>query len=127
MSRGALIIALVAGVTASSTADAGRTKRKKKDSRKPTKSTKANMPHGFVWPPNKQMTELGEECTRTLDELGVSYKTEKAAGRVVSPMSLPEATIAGITFTPVYKKHQIWDCQLVVALAQFAPALHDLG
>ncbi len=128
MSRAALILALVAGVTASSTADAGGKKRaKKKDSRKPTKSTKANMPRGFVWPPNKRMTELGESCTATLDEMGVTFKTEKAQGRVVSPMSLPEATIGGITFTPVYAKHQVWDCQLVLALARFAPTLSDLG
>ena len=33
----------------------------------------------------------------------------------------------GITFTAVYSKHQVFDCQLVLALATFAPRLGELG
>lgn len=124
MSRLALILVLLAGVTA---ADAKPRKRANKDNRQPTKSTKANMPRGFVWPPTKDMVAMGEECTRELTELGVTFSTEKSAGRVVSPMSLPDAQIAGIQFTPVYRKHQVFDCQLVLALATFAPQLVELG
>ena len=126
-SRAVLILLLLAGVTASTDADAKGRKKKKRDDRRPTKSTKANMPRGFVWPPNRHMAALGEECAKTVEELGITVKTEKAAGRVLTPMSLPDAEIGGITWTPVYKKHQVWDCQLVLAVARFAPTLHALG
>lgn len=128
-----LALALVAGVP---TADAKPRKAKsaqkskkkqKRDSRKVTKSTKANMPRGFTWPPNRTMVAMGEACERELDELGIAYTTQKRVGRVVSPMTLTNGEIGGITFTPVYSKHQVFDCQLVLALASFAPQLHDLG
>ncbi len=124
MSRWVLILALVTGVT---TADAkGRKKSKGKD-RRPTKSTKANMPRGFTWPPSKAMVAAGDECVRSLDELGVTYKESKRVGRVVTPVTLPDSTIGGITFTPVYSKNQVFDCQLVATLASFAPRLFELG
>lgn len=110
--RAVSILALVTGVAVSSVAVAGR---------------KANMPRGFAWPPNRHMAAMGEACTKSLDELGVTYKTEKARGRVLTPMTLPTAELGGITFTPVYAKNQVWDCHLVLAIAQLAPTLHDLG
>lgn len=130
MSRSALILVVLAGVTATATAKPNGSKRDrvtKKDSRVPTKSTRSNMPRGFVWPPNKNMVAMGEDCSRSLDELGVSVAPSKKAGRVVTPLTLPDAVIGGITFTPVYSKHQVFDCQLVLALASFAPRLHELG
>ncbi len=124
MSRLVLILALVAGVT---TADAKPHKKAKRDDRRPTRSTKANMPRGFVWPPSKKMAEMGEQCERSLDELGVTWKQADKAGRVVSPMRLPDAEVGGITLTAVYSKNQIFDCQLVLALANFAPRLYEMG
>lgn len=126
MSRLGLVLAAVVltGVTA---ADAKPRKKQSKDSRRPTKSTKSNMPRGFTWPPSKKMVAEAERCERTLDELGVTYESTKRVGRVVSPMTLPTGELGGITFTPVYSKHQIFDCQLVLALASFAPRLYELG
>ncbi len=85
------------------------------------------MPRGFVWPASKNMVAMGEDCARAVDALGVSVATSKKVGRVVTPLTLPDAEIGGIKFTPVYAKHQVFDCQLVLALANFAPRLHELG
>jgi hypothetical protein len=73
------------------------------------------------------MAALGEACERELDELGVRYEPAPAAGRIVTPMTLAEGVIGGITYTPVFRKHQVFDCQLVRALASLAPRLHALG
>lgn len=118
------ILVLAAGVASS--ADAAPKKKRGKSDRRPTKSTKANMPRGFVWPPSQAMLLAADDCERQLDELGVSYKPAKPTGRVVRPLTI-EGDIGGITYTPVYSKHQVFDCQLVLALAQFAPQLHELG
>jgi hypothetical protein len=124
MSRWVLILALVTGVT---TAHARGKKKSSSKDRRPTKSTKANMPRGFTWPPSKSMVSAGEECERTLDELGVAYDGAKRVGRVVTPLRLTDGTIGGVTFTPAYSKNQVFDCQLVVALANFTPRLYELG
>jgi hypothetical protein len=117
-------LALLTGVT---TAEAKPRKKHKRDDRRPTKSTKANMPRGFTWPPSKKMIAEGEACERQLDELGVTWKTADRVGRVVSPMKLPDGEIGGITLTAAYSKNQTFDCQLVLALANFAPSLYELG
>lgn len=127
MSRPALILVLLAGVTATTTADAGKRRKGKQDNRAPTRSTKANMPRGFVWPPSKGMVAMGEDCAKSVDELGISVKPAKSAGRVLTPLALDDGTIGGVMFTPVYSKHQVLDCQLVLALASFAPTLSELG
>jgi hypothetical protein len=114
------ILVLLAGVTA---VDA---KPRKKDDRRPTKSTKANMPRGFTWPPSKTMVARADACEAKLDELGVEYQPAKRAGRVVRPLTVG-AEIGGITYTPVYRKHQVFDCELVLTLASFAPRLYELG
>lgn len=106
-----------------------KTKKKHKrnrDDRTPTKSTKLNMPPGFVWPPSRGMETAADECQAELDELGIQYKPAEAEGRVVRPMMI-DGDIGGITYTPVYSKHQVFDCQLVLTLANFAPKLYELG
>lgn len=115
MSRALVIITLlVAGVTG--TADAAR------------KRAKANMPKGFVWPPSRTMVKAADVCEAKLAELGVRAKPAKRAGRIVRAFMLPaDNQIGGITYTPAYKKHQVMDCQLVLALATFAPRLYELG
>lgn len=127
MSRVVPILALVALVAGVTSADAKGRKKRKKDDRRPTKSTKANMPRGFTWPPSKKMVAEGEACERQLDELGVTWKSTDRVGRVVSPMKLPDGEVGGITLTPAYSKNQIFDCQLVLAFASFAPRLYELG
>ncbi|NVB79161.1 MAG: hypothetical protein HOV81_12240 [Kofleriaceae bacterium] len=136
MFRLLLISILVAGVV-SPAAEAAKAssakvtkkkkqKRKAKDNRTPTKSTKANMPRGFVWPPNRTMEAMADECQAKLDEQGIAYEPAEAKGRVLRPM-LPQAELGGITYTAVYSKNQVFDCQLVLALATFSPQLYDLG
>jgi hypothetical protein len=119
------ILVLALGVA--SNADAAPKKKKhKRDNRKPTKSTKANMPRGFVWPPTKTMELAADACEKQLDELGISYKPARSVGKVVRPVTI-DGDIGGITYTPAYSKHQVFDCQLVLTLATFAPRLYELG
>ncbi len=125
MSRVLPILVLAAGVV--SYADAApKKKRHKTDDRRPTRTTKSNMPRGFVWPPSKTMELAADECQKQLDELGISYTPAEAAGQVVRPITI-DGDIGGITYTPVYRKHQVFDCQLVRTLASFAPQLYELG
>jgi hypothetical protein len=119
------ILVLALGVASNADA-APRKKQHKKDDRKPTRSTKANMPHGFVWPPTKSMELAADACEQQLDELGISYKPAKPAGKVVRPLTI-DGDIGGITYTPAYSKNQVFDCQLVLTLATFAPRLYELG
>ena len=125
MSRPLLVLALVASVAAS--AEAAH-KKKVTDDRRPTRSTKANMPRGFVWPPSRTMVKAADRCEAKLDELGVKTKSAEREGKIVRAMTLaPDGEIGGITYTAVYSKHQVFDCQLVLALANFAPRFYELG
>lgn len=137
MSRGLLIFALVFGVTSvdaeakrSSTAETKKKtkkkKKKEKDDRRPNKRTKANMPHGFVWPPSRTMETAADACELQLDELGVAYQAAKPAGKVVRPLTIG-SEIGGIVYTPVHGTYHVFDCQLVLTLASFAPRLYELG
>lgn len=69
---------------------------------------------------------MADGCQAQLDEQGITYELAQARGRVVRPMR-PQAELGGITYTAVYSKNQIFDCQLVLALATFGPQLYDLG
>ena len=126
MSRVLLALALVASTAAS--ANAGHKKKKVKDDRRPTRSTKANMPRGFVWPPSRTMVQAADHCEAKLEELGVKTKSAEREGKIVRAMTLAsDGQIGGITYTAVYSKHQVFDCQLVLALASFAPRFYELG
>ena len=136
MQRVLLIFALVFGVTsvdaAPSSSTTSETKRKKKkrkkevDDRRPTKRTKSNLPRGFVWPPSRTMETAADACELQLDELGVAYKPAKPVGKVVRPMSI-EGDLGGVMYTPLHGNNHIFDCQLVLTLAQIAPRLYELG
>ena len=101
-------------------------KKRAKDDRRPNRRTKLNMPHGFVWPPSRQMEAEADACEAQLDELGVTYQPAKAVGRVVRPITIG-GEIGGIKYTPMYGRHLVFDCQLVLTLASFAPTLKQLG
>ncbi len=74
------------------------------------------------------MVTAAKACEARLDELGVTWKASKREGHVVDAIVLPDGQIGGITYTNVYeKKPVVMDCQLVLALAQFAPHLYELG
>ena len=120
-----ILIALGAGVMSADAAPKKKRKKQQVDDRRPNKRTKANMPRGFTWPPSKNMERMADNCERSLEELGVTYEPANKTGRVVRPMKVAE--VGGITYTPVYSKHQVFDCQLVLALATFAPRLYELG
>jgi hypothetical protein len=135
MSRVLLIFMLVVGVTSvdaapskSRTSETKKKKKKKKqkDDRTPNKRTKANMPQGFVWPPSRSMEAAADACQLQLDELGIAYKPADPAGKVVRPITI-EGDIGGIMYTPVTGKHHVFDCQLVLTLASFAPQLYEIG
>lgn len=139
MSRVLLILMLAIGVTSvdaapskSRTSETKKQKKKKKnkkqekDDRRPNKRTKANMPHGFVWPPSRAMEAAADSCELQLDELGVAYKPSAPAGKVVRPMTI-EGDLGGVMFTPLHGKNHVFDCQLVLTLASFAPQLQALG
>jgi hypothetical protein len=112
--------------TASETKKKKRKKKRDKDDRTPTKSTRLNMPNGFVWPPSRRMEAMADACELQLDELGVQYQPADDVGKVVRPMTI-EGEIAGVKFTPIYGNRGVFDCQLVMTLANFAPTLYDLG
>ena len=136
MSRVLLIFALCVGVASvdaapkkSSSSETKKKRKKKKkevDDRRPNKRTKANMPRGFVWPPNRKMEAMADACENELVAHGIAFEQVEPEGRVVRPM-IPQAELAGITYTAVYSKHQVFDCQLVLALSTFGPQLFDLG
>ncbi|MGE5180920.1 MAG: extensin family protein [Acidobacteriota bacterium] len=87
-----------------------------------------NMPRGWTWPPSRTMVTAAKACEARLDELGVTWKSGKRAGHIVDAIVVSDGTIGGITYTNVYDKGPlVMDCQLVLALAQFAPHLYELG
>jgi hypothetical protein len=95
---------------------------------RPERGRANNMPRGFVWPPSKTMLDAARACETKLDELGVTWQVTKREGHVVDAITLPDSQIGGITYTNVYDKHPVvMDCQLVFALATFAPRLYELG
>jgi hypothetical protein len=109
MSRALLIVAALAGVAGA---------RPRAD----------NMPRGFTWPPSRTMVAAAKACEAKLDELGVTWKSAQREGHVVDAVIVPDGQIGGISYVDVYgKKPPVMDCQLVLALATFAPHLYELG
>jgi hypothetical protein len=135
MSRPVMFLAAVALLAGATTADAStksrthhkRSKKAKKDSRVPTKSTKANMPRGFTWPPSRRMEAMADECKQAVDEAGIAVTPATKVGYVVTPMTLDTGVFGDVTFTAMYGHHPTFDCQLVHALAELSPTLHALG
>jgi hypothetical protein len=148
MSRALLVLALGAGVVYARAADAKRiatkpttTKksakkpREKVVSRIPTKATLAhneNMPHGYAWPPTRQMRAAEKACEAQLDVLGVPHKPTTTEGRIADPLIVADASgamkLGGIDYIAAWRQGpQKVDCQLALALAQFGHELYDLG
>ena len=87
-----------------------------------------NMPRGWTWPPSKTMAASARSCERRLDELGVTWHFAKREGHVVDAIAVPDGQIGGINYVGVYDHDvPVMDCQLVLALATFAPRLYELG
>ncbi|HEY3807456.1 MAG TPA: extensin family protein [Kofleriaceae bacterium] len=112
MSRVAVAVLLLAGVA----------------NARPARHRADNMPRGFQWPPSRTMREAAAACEAKLDELGVAWKSAKREGRMVDPIALADTALGGIDYVPVHDKQlPAMDCQLVLALAQVAPKLYELG
>jgi len=151
-SRAALVLALVAGVVAPDIADAGNKQPHAKVSRKKTKAKKKkkkktvsrtpsaktianvkNMPHGYAWPPSKQMLAAEDACAEQLASLGVKFQPAQREGRIVSALTItPDAdgtiTLGGITYRSAFRKGaQKLDCQLALALHGFGEQLAANG
>jgi len=87
-----------------------------------------NMPNGWTWPPSRTMVAAAQACEARLDELGVSWQPAKREGHIVDAISIPGGQIGGIEYVPVYDKQlPVMDCQLVLALANLAPRLYEVG
>jgi hypothetical protein len=87
-----------------------------------------NMPRGWTWPPSRTMDAAAKACEARLDELGVSWQPAKREGHIVDAVTVTDAQIGGVQYVAVYdKKLPVMDCQLVLALANLAPRLYELG
>ena len=109
--------------------------RKKLVSRTPSKSSLRrtdNMPHGYAWPPTKQMLAAEKGCQAELDIAGIPWKPATPEGRIVAALTVADETgamtLGGITYTSAYRKgpHKL-DCQLALALHHFGADLHAAG
>lgn len=109
--------------------------RKKQVSRSPSKSSLRqtnNMPHGYEWPPSKQMLAAERACQTELDIAGIDWKPATPEGRIVAALTVTDEdgtmTLGGIKYTSHYRKgpHKL-DCQLALALHHFGADLHAAG
>ena len=110
--------------------------RRKLVSRTPSKSSLRrtdNMPHGYAWPPTRQMLAAEKACEAELDMAGIEWKPAKQEGRIVAALTIApddsgSMTLGGITYTSAYRKgpHKL-DCQLALALHHFGADLQAAG
>jgi hypothetical protein len=133
--RVALALLVLAGVASSADAKA---KAKKKTAAKKGKHESTavgkdhkfkvdSMPQGWSWPPTTAMHDQEKVCESKLDEAGVTWAAGKPDGRIVDALTLPDMTIGGVTYVGYSNTAYVMDCQLVLALATFAPKLYELG
>jgi len=139
MSRRVLAIAVAAaGVTAmaamaASAAWAGPA-AKSRSAGKPArrassaKPSASNLPRGFTWPPSRAMLAAEAGCERALDAAGVAWHAASRDGRIVDAVTIDDARLGGIAYTPVFGKGPYkLDCQLALALATIGPELAAAG
>jgi hypothetical protein len=87
-----------------------------------------NMPRGFTWPPSRVMLDAAAGCERALDAAGVAWHAASRDGRIVDAVTIDDATLGGIAYTPVFGKGPYkLDCQLALALATIGPELAAAG
>jgi hypothetical protein len=74
------------------------------------------------------MLDAGARCERALDGAGVAWHAASRDGRIVDAVTLDDARLGGIAYTPVFGRgpHKL-DCQLALALATIGPALSAAG
>jgi hypothetical protein len=97
--------------------------------RKPGRAKpRANLPHGWVWPPSPAMRQEGRRCLRDLDRLGLAWKAGPTTRRIVTPVVVEDMTFGGVRLVPrAGKGPYVMDCLLARALAREAgPALRNM-
>jgi hypothetical protein len=115
---------LVAPAVAS--ADSGSTHRARRAGA--AKPTASNMPRGFTWPPSRAMLAAEATCERSLGAAGVAFHRATREGHIVDALTIDDATLGGITYTPVFGKGPYkLDCQLALALVTLGPELAAAG
>ncbi|TMQ03010.1 MAG: extensin family protein [Deltaproteobacteria bacterium] len=87
-----------------------------------------NMPRGFTWPPSRAMLAAEADCERSLDAAGVAWHATSRDGRIVDAVTIDDAVLGGIAYTPAFGKGPYkLDCQLALALATIGPDLAAAG
>jgi hypothetical protein len=119
-------IAALASVFAIASADSGSTHRSRRTGA--AKPTASNMPRGFTWPPSRAMLDVEADCERSLDAAGVAWHRATREGHIVDALTIDNATLGGVIYTPVFGKGPYkLDCQLALALVTIAPDLAAAG
>jgi hypothetical protein len=124
------IAAVLAGVaiatSAVASADSGSTRRARRAA--PAKPIASNMPRGFTWPPSRAMLTAEAACEHSLDAAGVAWHRAPREGHIVDALTIDNAALGGITYTPVFGKGPYkLDCQLALALVTLGPELAAAG
>ena len=119
-------IASLAVASAVASADPGATRRARRAGA--AKPVASNMPRGFTWPPSRAMLDAEAACERSLDAAGVAWHRATREGHIVDAVTLGDATLGGITYTPVFGRGPYkLDCQLALALVTLGPELAATG
>jgi hypothetical protein len=119
-------IAALAAASAVASADSGSTRGARRTGA--AKPTASNMPRGFTWPPSRAMLDAEAACERSLDAAGVAWHRATREGHIVDALTIDDATLGGITYTPVFGKGPYkLDCQLALALVTIGPDLAAAG
>jgi hypothetical protein len=124
-------VALLAGVAiaagaAVASADSGSTRRTRRT--RAAKPAASNMPRGFTWPPSRAMLAAEAACERSLAAAGVAWHRATREGHIVDAVTIDNATLGGITYTPVFGRGPYkLDCQLALALVTLGPDLAAAG
>jgi hypothetical protein len=124
------VLAGVAIASAAAARPAGTSRAAAKDARRPgiAKAKASNMPRGFTWPPSRAMLDAAAGCEHALDAAGVAWHAASRDGRIVDAVTIDDATLGGIAYTPLFAKGPYkLDCQLALALATIGPELAAAG
>jgi hypothetical protein len=118
--------AAIAAGAAVASADSGSTRRTRRAGA--AKPAASNLPRGFTWPPSREMLAAEAACERSLTAAGVAWHRASREGHIVAALTIDDATLGGITYTPVFGRGPYkLDCQLALALVTLGPELATAG
>jgi hypothetical protein len=125
-----VVAAVLAGAAIAASAVASAAPGAPRRARRPraAKPIASNMPPGFTWPPSRAMLAAEADCERSLRTAGVAWRRATREGHIVDALTIDDATLGGITYTPVFGKGPYkLDCQLALALVNLGPELAAAG